>query len=112
MHPDDELLLATPNNNSPPVPPWTKCVVRGMVGYDDFKEKLYLEAKRDRAASKPDADPETVRLALIAKLHAQFRFINVKGIAERIIPWDLARFKQEVAAAQLRFLKEIKENRK
>jgi hypothetical protein len=105
-------ILGEPNRHSPPVPPWTKCVVRGLVGYEDFKEALYLEAKRDRAASKPDADPETVRLAFIAKLHARFKFINVKGIAERIIPWDLARFKQEVAAAQLRFLKEIKENRK
>jgi len=76
-----------------------------MIGYDQFKHQQNLEAWRDRQVIKEGCSAETRRLAFVAKLHRTFPFLNVKAIAETVVPWNLEKFKKRLAAAQARYLK-------
>lgn len=97
---------------SPPVPPWTSLVPRGLVGYEDRKRDEMTEAREDR--EEPDLtqnQEEMKRWVLITKLAVRFPTIGVPAIAEGVVPWDLEEFKRLVAEAQTRYLKELTNGR-
>jgi hypothetical protein len=92
---------------TPPIPPFTRCVPRGLVGYEEEKRKQKNEAMRDRDISKRDAlkeaQPVAARLKFINALARRFPCINVFAIVATINPWDDEAFKEAVAKAQRQF---------
>ena len=92
---------------TPPIPPFTRCVPRGLIGYEEEKQKQKIDALRDRDATKfealKEAKPVADRLRFINALSRSYPQINVFAIAASVDPWNLGVFKQAVANAQLKF---------
>jgi hypothetical protein len=90
---------------TPPMPPFTRCVPRGLIGYEEEKQKQRSDALRDRDATKfealKEAKPVADRLRFINALSRAYPQINVFAIAASISPWDINRFKDAVAEAAL-----------
>lgn len=90
------------------MPPFTRCVPPGLIGYEEEKRKQKSDALRDRDATKfkalKEAQPVADRLRFINALSKSYPHINVFAIVASINPWDNERFKEAVAQAQLQFV--------
>jgi hypothetical protein len=87
---------------TPPALPIWCYVHRGMIGYEEEKKGLTMEAKRHRLTLVDHHERESV----IARAKTAFRYVDVEWIAGSIQPWDLAAFKRLLAQEQHRFLRE------
>jgi hypothetical protein len=52
---------------TPPAPSFSRCVPRGMIGYDDFKKEQMKEAKADRRRAAVEQDPHALHLAKLKR---------------------------------------------
>jgi hypothetical protein len=55
------------SRESPPAPVFSRCVPRGMIGYEDFKKEQMKEAKADRRRAERPPDPHALHLAKLKR---------------------------------------------
>lgn len=94
------------NYRSTPPVRFSQCVPPGLIGYKERKRDQQKRAHRDRQALVALAASDRSRAFLIENLSKAFPLLNVWSIAEAVIPWDPKAFKENVTAAQARYLVE------
>ena len=92
---------------SPPFPSYQTAIPHGRIGYDDQKSEQLQEAQMDRDQTEKRRVPVNEKKRFIEALHARYPHINVVAIADQITPWCVKEFKDRVAEAALRYLREL-----